>query len=105
MELDLKKSKTLKISLVILAVIILLSIGAAIGSHSGRNRDYRNNGYGCGNFDRFERGDRQDTRQFRMMVPQNAVNQNGQIQYINQAPVGDQAIPATTVTATTTTVK
>lgn len=108
MELDVKKSKALKIFLLVLTVIILLSIGAAMGSHFGRNRGYSNNGYGCGrsnNFERYIKNGRQDGRQFRMMVPQNAVNQNGQIQYINQVPAGEQAIPVTTVTATTTTVK
>jgi hypothetical protein len=42
MEFDAKKSKALKISLVVLAGIILLVIGAAIGAHTGRYGDYSN---------------------------------------------------------------
>lgn len=104
MELDLKKSKTLKISLVILAVIILLSIGAAIGSHSGRNRDYGNDGYGCGNFSRFERGGRQDARQFRMM-PNQRVNDNQLIQTPANSTSASLEAQISQPTATSTPIK
>lgn len=96
MELDVKKSKALKISLLVLAVIILLAIGAAMGSHFGRNRGYGNNGYGCGNFNKFERNGRQNMMPggrrgqaqggFRMIAPQ-VLDTNIQSQVQAQAPV------------------
>jgi|GEM_PF-4416604 len=105
MELDPKKSKALKISLVILAVILLLAIGGALGLGFSHHRGYTSNGYGCSNVGQFERGNRgqrQGGRQFRMMAPQafNA-NQDGQVQSVvqTQAPVVNQA--KTTIATTT----
>ena len=106
MELDPKKSKALKISLVILAAILLLVIGGALGSRFSHHRGYANNGYGCGNVSQFERGNRvqrQGGRQFRMMNPQ-AFNagQGNQVQGATQTqtptPVVNQAKPATAST-------
>lgn len=106
MELDVRKNKVLRIFLLVLAVIILLAIGSAMGSRFRHYRNSSNNG-ACGDYNNFGRGGRQNMvqggRQFRMMIPRKAVDQNGQIQYINQVPSGDQAAPATA--ATTTSVK
>jgi flagellar basal body-associated protein FliL len=101
MELDPKKSKALKISLVILAAIILLAIGGTLGSHFSHHRNYGNNN--CANFSKFERNGRQNMIQggrrgqaqggFRMMAPQNnAVNYNNQYQNqeTNQIPQTNQ---------------
>jgi hypothetical protein len=108
MELDPKKSKALKISLRILIGIIILSVGIAIGAHSGHYRNYNNNAYGRANVSQFERGNRfqrQGGRQFRMMNPQAfSANQGGQVQGSTQiqAPVVNQA---KSVTASTTPAK
>jgi len=65
MELNKKMSDIIKIVLAILAVLMLLAVGAALGSRfsqSGNNSDnfnyHRRNGFERGNRDDFGRGDR-----------------------------------------------
>ena len=72
MDLHTKLSKPLLISLLVLAVIIIFSIGTSIGASFNRHHTYINN-MRCSDYHKFERGHRgqkYDGRKFRMMVPQ-----------------------------------
>lgn len=98
MELNPNKSKALKISLLVLAAILLLLIGASFGSHFGRNRNYDRYNGGCLGSGRFEQGDRfegrNSGRRFRTMVP-NQVRQESQVQVIQSNPVKNLSATST----------
>jgi hypothetical protein len=111
MELNTKMSKPLVISLLVLVAVLLLAIGAAIGSHSSRYREF---GYGdraCGGFDNFERGGRrgmmQGGREINvqggrgMMYYQNT-DEGGQTQVQGVIGTGVISQPAIPANATTT---
>ena len=104
MELNSNKSKVVKISLLVLAVIILLLIGSTIGSHFGRNRNYDRFNGGCSGSGRFEQGDkfegRNGGRRFRMMTP-GQVGQNSQDQFIPVKNLSATSTPAVSSTPNT----
>ena len=116
MELKTKMSKPLVISLLVLAAVLLLTIGAAIGSHSSRYYESGYNGRTCGGFggfdNRFERGDKRGMMQRGrainirdgqgMMYYQNT-DEGGQIQV--QGVVGTGAESQVVPVNATTTVK
>ncbi len=116
MELNTKMSKPLVISLLVLVAVLLLAIGAAIGSHSSRNHSFGYNNRTCGGFDNFERGGRREMMQGGravnlqggkgMMYYQNG-GQDGQIPAQGSAGLNteNRAIPATAPATATTTVK
>lgn len=97
MELNPNKSKALKISLLVLAIIILLLIGSAFGSHFNQNRNFSHYNGGCSGSGRFEQSDkfegRNGGRRFRMMAPKQ-VGQNSQAQFIPLNNLSATSTPA-----------
>jgi hypothetical protein len=103
--------KVAKIALAVIIVIILLSIGAALGARrSARfyNFDQQNGiGFGCRAQNDWRDGDRLDERRFQMMRGnQNFQNQGNQILEgsapVGTQPAGNPAIPTGTSTPGTT---
>ncbi len=96
--------KIIKIALVVVAAIILLSIGAAYGERRAeRNNFYRQNGFGPGMMQgNWQNNNGTSGRQFRTCDNQNFINQGNQAPGANTGATGPSAINPANPNGTTT---